>query len=73
MEKYTQDKSDDASYYVDFEEVLERLNNLEIVVQKLLTPEIMYRRPGNDDHETLTETLDYLHKKIKELESRNGH
>lgn len=64
---------DDQSYYVDFEDILERLNNLEEVVSKLLNPELMYRRPGGDSHEKLTDTLDYLHNKIRELENRNGH
>ena len=63
----------DESYYVDFEDVLNRLNNLEEVVSRLISPELMYRRPGSDSHEKLTDTLDYLHNKIRELEERNGH
>jgi coenzyme F420-reducing hydrogenase delta subunit len=58
------------SYIVDFEEVLERINNLEEVVNGLLNPELMYRRPGAAEHEKLIETLDYLHKKVAELESK---
>jgi L-lysine 2,3-aminomutase len=58
------------SYIVDFEEVLERINNLEEVVSGLLNPELMYKRPGSEEYEKLIETLDYLHKKVEELESK---
>jgi hypothetical protein len=56
--------------YFDFEEVLERINNLEIVVAKLCNPELNYKRPGSEEYEKLTETLDYLHHKVSELESK---
>jgi hypothetical protein len=61
------------SYLVDFEVILERINNLEEVVVKLLNPELMYRPPGSETHENITDTLDYLHKKVKELEDRHGN
>ena len=31
--------------YFDFEQVLDRINNLEVVVAKLLNPEFNYKRP----------------------------
>jgi hypothetical protein len=54
--------------YFDFEEVLERINNLEIVVARLVNPELTYKRPGTEEYEKLTDTLDYLHNKVSELE-----
>lgn len=58
------------SYIVDFEELLQRINNLEQVVVQLLTPELMYKRPGSEEYEKITDTLDYLHHKVKELEQK---
>lgn len=60
----------DDSYLVDFNDVLERLNNLEQVVVGLMNPEFMYKRPGSDEYEKITDTLDYLHHKLKELEEK---
>jgi len=57
-------------YFVDFEDLLRRINNLENVVLQLLNPEFMYRRPGSEDYEKITDTLDYLHNKVKELEGK---
>ena len=54
--------------YFDFEEVLERINNLGNVVSRLINPEIAYKRPGAAEYERLTDTLDYLHNKVSELE-----
>ena len=56
--------------YFDFEEVLARLNNLEVVVSQLCNPELKYKRPGSEEYEKLTDTLDYLHNKIAELETK---
>tara|TARA_B100002019_G_scaffold290043_1_gene306902 strand:+ start:1378 stop:1575 length:198 start_codon:yes stop_codon:yes gene_type:complete len=56
--------------YFDFEEVLDRINNLEVVVSKLCNPEFNYKRPGSDEYEKLTDTIDYLHNKVSELEKR---
>ena len=63
-------ENEDNSYYIDFEEILERINNLEIVVAKLCNPELNYKRPGSEDYEKLTDTLDYLHHKVSELEGK---
>ena len=57
-------------YLVDFEDVLNRLNNLEQIVISLVNPELMYKRPGSQDYEKITDTLDYLHLKIQELENK---
>ena len=57
--------------YFDFEEVLERINNLEVVVASLLQgPDLNYKRPGGTEYEKLAETLDYLHNKVSELENK---
>ena len=57
--------------YFDFEEVLARINNLEVVVSGLAAnPELNYKRPGSEEYEKLTDTLDYLHNKIAELENK---
>tara|TARA_B100000902_G_scaffold391145_1_gene441325 strand:+ start:642 stop:842 length:201 start_codon:yes stop_codon:yes gene_type:complete len=57
--------------YFDFEEVLARINNLEVVVSGLAAnPELNYKRPGSEEYEKLTDTLDYLHNKIVELENK---
>lgn len=60
----------DESTLIDFEELVERINNLEMVVASLLSPDLMYKRPGSEEHEKLTATLDYLHNKLKELEDK---
>ena len=64
--------TNDNSEYFDFEEVLERINNLEIVVAKLINPELAYKRPGAEEYEKLTDTLDYLHTKVSELENKRA-
>lgn len=56
-------------FLIDFESILERINNLEKVVLSLSNPELMYRRPGSEEYEKITDTLDYLHLKVKELEN----
>ena len=56
--------------YFDFEQVLDRLNNLEIAVAQLLQPELHYKRPGAEEYEKLTDTLDYLHHKVSALENQ---
>lgn len=61
---------EEDSYIVDFNSILERLNNLEDLVIKLMNPEFMYKRPGSDEYEKITDTLDYLHQKIRELENK---
>ena len=43
----------------------ERLENLEQRVSHLERPTLMYRRPATSKHETLSDTLDYLHNNIE--------
>ena len=51
------------------EEVLlklsERLQNLDQRISQLERPTLMYRRPESNKHETLSDTLDYLHNNIE--------
>lgn len=60
---------ENESYLLDFEQLLQRINNLEQIVSGLLNPQFMYKRPGTEDYEKITDTLDYLHNKITELET----
>jgi len=60
----------DDSYLLDFNDVLQRINNLEEIVVRLINPDLMYKRPGSEEYEKITDTLDYLHHKIKELEEK---
>lgn len=59
---------------VSFEDMVERINNLEHAVKNLTTivcnQKIQYRRPESEEYESLAETLDYLHTAVKEL--KNG-
>lgn len=59
---------------VSFEDMVERINNLEHAVKNLTTivcnQKIQYRRPETEEYESLAETLDYLHTAVKEL--KNG-
>jgi hypothetical protein len=61
---------ENESYVVDFEQLLQRINNLEQVVCKLLNPELLYKRPGSEEYEKITDTLDYLHLKVRELQDK---
>lgn len=58
---------------VSFEEMAQRLNNLEHAVKNLTTivckQKIQYRRPDAEEYESLAETLDYLHTAVKELKN----
>ena len=44
-----------------------RLRNLERGVDSLKKPVLMYRPPKSEEHETIVDTLDRLHKDIDEL------
>lgn len=63
-------ENEDRSYYVDFESVLNRINILEEIVTRLLSPEFRYKRPGSDEYEKLNETLDYLHIEVEKLKNQ---
>lgn len=43
----------------------ERLTHLDQRISQLERPTLMYRRPSGRDHESLSETLDYLHNNIE--------
>ena len=43
----------------------ERLENLDQRVCQLERPTLMYRRPQTSKHETLSDTLDYLHNNVE--------
>lgn len=60
-----------GSIQVSIEEVLlklsERLIALEERVTSLEKPQLMYRRPNSNEHEKLSETLNYLHNSVEDL------
>lgn len=43
----------------------ERLQNLDQRICQLERPQLMYRRPETAKHESLSDTLDYLHNNIE--------
>ena len=43
----------------------ERLQNLDQRICQLERPQLMYRRPQTSKHETLSDTLDYLHNNVE--------
>ena len=43
----------------------ERLTHLDQRISQLERPTLMYRRPSGRDHESLSETLDYLHNNVE--------
>lgn len=51
------------------EYVLERVNQLEAEVESLKKPQLMYKRPGSEQHEKITEFFDDVEIRLKRLES----
>ena len=45
----------------------EKLNNLELQMEKLGKPSLMYHRPTCEEYETIAQTLDYLHNNVEGL------
>ena len=45
----------------------ERLTSLDQRISQLERPRLMYRRPSESKHESLSDTLDYLHNNIEGL------
>ena len=45
----------------------ERLENLDQRICQLEKPQLMYRRPQTSKHESLSDTLDYLHNNVEGL------
>ena len=50
----------------------ERLTSLEQRVAALERPTLMYRRPHSSDHESLSDTLDFLHNNVEGLKKDLG-
>ena len=57
---------------LNLEQVLERafqeIRELKAEVERLKSPSLMYRRPGADAHEKITDYLDDVDKRLKKLE-----
>lgn len=49
------------------QELSERLTTMEQRISSLEKPRLMYRPPLAKDHQTIAETLDYLHNSIEAL------
>ena len=47
--------------------LLERCNHLDQRISMLERPSLMYRRPSGGEHESLSNTLDYLHNNVEGL------
>jgi len=47
------------------QELLRKLVELEVRVQSLERPQLMYKRPNSQEHEKISETLDYLHNNVE--------
>ena len=45
----------------------ERLNHLEERILSLEKPQLMYKRPNAEEHESISDTLNYLHNTVEEL------
>ena len=43
----------------------ERLQSLDQRISALERPQLMYRRPHSNKHESLSDTLDYLHNNVE--------
>lgn len=51
----------------DIEERVKLLEEaVNIMIQYVTKPDFQYKRPGSEEYEKLTDTLDYLHNKVKE-------
>lgn len=49
--------------------LLKRTEDLERQVQELQRPELMYRRPGKEEHENITSFFDDVEIRLQKLES----
>ena len=47
----------------------EKLNNLELQMEKLGKPSLMYHRPTCEEYETIAQPLDYLHNNVEGLKT----
>jgi len=73
IEEEVAEREEEGYELVSFEDLAQRLNNLEHAVKNLTTivcnQKIEYRRPESEEYETLAQTLDYLHTAVKELKN----
>ena len=57
---------------ISVEELLEiivgKLNELEKEIEGLKSPKLMYKRPGGEDHEKITDFLDNVENRLQALE-----
>lgn len=50
------------------EYALERISVLEAEIERLKTPQLMYKRPGSEKHEKITEFFDDVEIRLQKLE-----
>ena len=50
------------------EYLIQKVNQLEIEVESLKIPQLMYKRPGSSKHEKIAEFLNDVERRLKELE-----
>jgi len=50
------------------EYALEAINVLKQEIERLKSPQLMYKRPGSDKHEKITEFLDDVEIRLQKLE-----
>ena len=74
LQKDSQDKTKTQelqSHTIALHELLqklsERLNHLEERILSLEKPQLMYKRPSAEEHESISDTLNYLHNTVEEL------
>ncbi len=48
--------------------LLERIEELEKAVRMLQSPKLMYRRPGSENYEKVTDYLDDVEKRLQKIE-----
>jgi len=50
------------------EYALEKISVLEAEIERLKTPQLMYKRPGSERHEKITEFFDDVEIRLQKLE-----
>ena len=61
-------KSQNLTVEQVLEHLLERVNQLEAEVESLKRPQLMYKRPGSERHEKITEFFDDVEIRLQRLE-----
>jgi hypothetical protein len=62
-------KSQDLTVEQVLEHLLEKVHQLEAEVESLKKPQLMYKRPGSEQYEKITEFFDDVEIRLKQLES----